>query len=407
MGSGLILFVIVGAWLAVLVPMGLRSHDDAAPSRSVERFSDAMRVLSRRTGQPVDGDPAGAAADLDAPEHVELGHEDLGHAVPGRLRGGALRVLDAAGGARATLSAHLPQHLPALPSLRRRPGRAVSSAAAGRPAAAVRTGTTRVGAPVPGGGSVRVAGPGRSRTAVRRRRVLIALGVLAAAGLVAALVVPTALLLTALCGLLSVAFVVHCRRQARSRAAWLRNRAAVEAELSGRPVRRPEPARGTQAPRRTAAPAAARQAAPAAAGRTRTAPAARVEQVLAAARLDEEPAAARSEQFFDLAAYERSTVVAATVSTDQFFDLAAYERSSVAAPAARTVARTPVRAALGAEWQPVPVPLPTYVGKQTAPARSARPSALREQRQAHEGVLDDPGELQREVVERDRAAAGW
>jgi hypothetical protein len=48
-GSGLILFVIVGAWLAVLVPMALKSHDTSASLRSVDRFGDAMRVLSRRT----------------------------------------------------------------------------------------------------------------------------------------------------------------------------------------------------------------------------------------------------------------------------------------------------------------------------------------------------------------------
>src|SRR4051795_8480488 len=47
-GSGLILLVIVGAWLAVLVPMALRSHDSASSLSSVDRFSDAMRVLSRR-----------------------------------------------------------------------------------------------------------------------------------------------------------------------------------------------------------------------------------------------------------------------------------------------------------------------------------------------------------------------
>ena len=48
MGSGLILLVIVGAWLAVLVPMALRSHDSSTSLSSVDRFSDAMRVLSRR-----------------------------------------------------------------------------------------------------------------------------------------------------------------------------------------------------------------------------------------------------------------------------------------------------------------------------------------------------------------------
>ena len=60
-GSGLILLVIVGAWLAVLVPMALRSHD-ATSVRSAERFGDAMRVLSprsRRASSPrPDGEPS-------------------------------------------------------------------------------------------------------------------------------------------------------------------------------------------------------------------------------------------------------------------------------------------------------------------------------------------------------------
>ena len=53
MGSGLILLVIVGAWLAVLVPMALKSHDSATSLRSADRFSDAMRVLSRRGARDV------------------------------------------------------------------------------------------------------------------------------------------------------------------------------------------------------------------------------------------------------------------------------------------------------------------------------------------------------------------
>ena len=48
MGSGLILLLIVGAWLAVLVPMALRSHEAATALSTVDRFHDAMRVLSRR-----------------------------------------------------------------------------------------------------------------------------------------------------------------------------------------------------------------------------------------------------------------------------------------------------------------------------------------------------------------------
>lgn len=53
MGSGLILLVIVGAWLAVLVPMALKSHDSATSLRSADRFGDAMRVLSRRNSRDV------------------------------------------------------------------------------------------------------------------------------------------------------------------------------------------------------------------------------------------------------------------------------------------------------------------------------------------------------------------
>jgi hypothetical protein len=57
-GSGLILLVIVGAWLAVLVPMAVRSHDSTSALKSADRFSDAMRVLSaRRSGGERRGAP--------------------------------------------------------------------------------------------------------------------------------------------------------------------------------------------------------------------------------------------------------------------------------------------------------------------------------------------------------------
>lgn len=51
--SAVILAVIVIMWAVVLVPMWLRRHDAATESRSVDRFSAAMRVLSRR--QPASG----------------------------------------------------------------------------------------------------------------------------------------------------------------------------------------------------------------------------------------------------------------------------------------------------------------------------------------------------------------
>jgi hypothetical protein len=62
-GSGLILLLIVGAWLAVLVPMALRSHEAASALGTVDRFSDAMRVLARRSS----ASEAHAEAEADAP----------------------------------------------------------------------------------------------------------------------------------------------------------------------------------------------------------------------------------------------------------------------------------------------------------------------------------------------------
>jgi hypothetical protein len=55
-GSGLILLAIVGAWLAVLVPMALRRYD-TSHIVTVDKFHDAMRVLSRRGGPDPDPDP--------------------------------------------------------------------------------------------------------------------------------------------------------------------------------------------------------------------------------------------------------------------------------------------------------------------------------------------------------------
>lgn len=46
--TGIIYGAIVVAWAAYLVPLALRRHDEAARSRSIDRFSGAMRVLSRR-----------------------------------------------------------------------------------------------------------------------------------------------------------------------------------------------------------------------------------------------------------------------------------------------------------------------------------------------------------------------
>lgn len=47
-GTGLIYGAIVAVWAAFLVPWALRRYDEAAHTRSIEKFSAAMRVLGRR-----------------------------------------------------------------------------------------------------------------------------------------------------------------------------------------------------------------------------------------------------------------------------------------------------------------------------------------------------------------------
>lgn len=50
--SGIIFVVLAVAWAVYLVPKALRHHEEMARTRSVDRFSTAMRVLARR--EPVD-----------------------------------------------------------------------------------------------------------------------------------------------------------------------------------------------------------------------------------------------------------------------------------------------------------------------------------------------------------------
>ncbi|WP_067435496.1 divisome protein SepX/GlpR [Nocardioides jensenii] len=46
--SGIIFVALAVAWAAYLLPKALRHHDEVSRSRSVERFSNTMRVLARR-----------------------------------------------------------------------------------------------------------------------------------------------------------------------------------------------------------------------------------------------------------------------------------------------------------------------------------------------------------------------
>jgi hypothetical protein len=50
--SGIIFVVLALAWAVYLIPKALKHHDEIARTRSIDRFSTAMRVLARR--EPVD-----------------------------------------------------------------------------------------------------------------------------------------------------------------------------------------------------------------------------------------------------------------------------------------------------------------------------------------------------------------
>lgn len=51
-GSGIIYAVIIVMWAAYFIPRWLRRHDELSATRSVEKFDQAMRILSRRDPTP-------------------------------------------------------------------------------------------------------------------------------------------------------------------------------------------------------------------------------------------------------------------------------------------------------------------------------------------------------------------
>ena len=290
-GSGLILLVIVGAWLAVLVPMALRSHD-ASNLGTVDKFHDAMRVLSRREG-----------VRKDAPEEDEDVPVERSTRLPSRAEVHGL-------GARAV-------------------SRVVRQDRADRP------GLT---------------------PAARRRRALAVVVTVAVATLVGALVGPLWLLVPhAVADLLLLGFLVWLRKQAvlRAEREW---RAAM---AERRPARRPAPAPTASLSVRMSVPA----------------------------RVAGIP--------------ERLPSRAAVLGQDA---------GPLAVPAARYegAAPVPARGAQGEPWQPVPVPVPTYV---TAPTAPRRVLDLTHSGQHAEGLadaerslgIDDQGPELDEILDRRRA----
>ena len=295
--SALIWLAIVGVWGFVLIPMWLRRHDGALEQRSAEKFSTAMRVLSRRggRGQPVlleaaslgpldaddDGDLADDADDLDFsaddPRRADLGTpgEAAGDRMPPAVAGTSPRAAASpgAGAGRATANPTAAGHEAG------RPGE-LTKTAADRPAGAQERGRLAARPAVPSRGlpgderarsdldqtahTVPV-GPTRPVTRSRQldpeRRALLRLRRQRLSVLVAAVPVTIGLAI-GLAGMWIVVqllvdvglgvYVSHLRRSARTERRLAASRAArdqrIADERAARRAARPGGPRGASAP---------------------------------------------------------------------------------------------------------------------------------------------------------------
>ena len=181
--SGLLYAAIVAVWLAVLIPMWLRRHDDAAQSRSADRYTRAMRTLSRRPA-------AVGSREIVMPPRPQAGPQVALATAGGGPAGHP--VTAPVGGPRAVPRHEVP---PAGrgPSARRRPDRRTRAASAS--------------------------------LARRRARSLLVLAVLTVVVLGLGLLGVVPVWVAAFPALLLVGFLVHLRLQAR-RAAQRRRRGA-------------------------------------------------------------------------------------------------------------------------------------------------------------------------------------
>ncbi len=332
MGSGLILLVIVAAWLAVLVPMALRSQE-SNPMGTVEKFHDAMRVLSRRGGSAgVGSDVAGSAEQAAGAGRV------VGRPVEGRSDGG--RPAGRPGGR--------------LDVVRRVVVRSLTDAAPTR--------------------------AGRS-PAAQRRRVLLALVVVAALTLVGALVGPRWLFAPHLMADLMIgAYVGYLRHETilRAEREWRTARGERRPAGPGQGVSPAEQA-SRQAPRANSARANSARAGSAPTQVSREAAAEATGEVV---RRVTRPA--------HIAGVPDSLPSRATVTGER--PVVMVDRTGGPEP-------VPARGAQGGVWSPVPVPLPIYLSE-PAPRRKTSDGLAAAERELG---IDDQGPELEQILDRRRA----
>ncbi|MFD7066149.1 gephyrin-like molybdotransferase receptor GlpR [Streptomyces sp. NPDC059913] len=314
--SGLIYAVIVGAWAAYLVPMWLRRQDELNEARPTERFSTAIRLLSGRAAMErrYAKDLRGRTAEEPGPDEAD---PDV---VTDRLDSVDVRAF-AAPETRTGNRAHDPAQAPVpVPAQASAPSQAPGQAAAQPRAQA----PARRARPRPGGGGTeaeRARRAQRLQVLARRRRTTVVLFLAFTLGAVVAAVGGIHFLWApAVPAVLLSSYIVHLRAQERHRFAFTmdRRRAEVAAQhLRENRTRRHQPPGPS------------------------------------AVEPEEEPEARRPEP-----------EPAPEVSPQEAGRRALVEQTDHAEWVDQQRERGPVQ---GDSWEPVPVPLPTYVTAPVAP----------------------------------------
>ncbi|WP_353943102.1 gephyrin-like molybdotransferase receptor GlpR [Streptomyces sp. HUAS MG91] len=249
--SGLIYAVIVGAWAAYLVPMWLRRQDELNEARPTERFSTAIRLLSGRAGME-----RRYAKDLQArsPEDERRG-DPVDPDAPTDPVDVRAFVTPSAGDRPPAVTERPPAD--DRPPATHRPPAAQRPAPAQRPPAPGRDHPEPVREPAPETAKSRAARAAsaeaqararRSKVLARRRRTTVMLFLAFTVGAVVAGVGGIAFLWApAAPALLLSAYIVYLRAQERRRFAYVmdRRRAEIAAQrLRERQPRRRQPATG-------------------------------------------------------------------------------------------------------------------------------------------------------------------
>ncbi|WP_282087955.1 divisome protein SepX/GlpR [Streptomyces tendae] len=249
--SGLIYAVIVGAWAAYLVPMWLRRQDELNEARPTERFSTAIRLLSGRAGMERryakdlrSRSADEAEPDADAPDAVTDSVDVRAFAVSRTRR--HTRPVPPRQAAQRPESAR-PQS--AGPERGPRPGPSPEQGDPAGPGAAPARARVPQARRAPVSSGAAAARARRSKALARRRRTTVMLFLAFTLGSVVAAVGGLAFLWApGVPAVLLSAYIAHLRAQERRRFAFQMDRRQAEAAAQRLRDRDPRPRRRGPAP---------------------------------------------------------------------------------------------------------------------------------------------------------------